>query len=404
MRILMLHNRYDIRGGEDESTDCEYRLLRDRGHDIDLLEAHNSDIGKNVSIAEAALSAVWSKRWHGEVTKRLREKSYDIVHVQNFFPLISPSAYFAAKAADVPVVQAIRNYRIVCPSANLFRSGSVCTKCVGTTFKFSGVRHACYRESFSGTATVASMSSIHRMIGTWRTKVSAFLAISNYVKDVLVSDGLSEDLITVKPNFVETDGVSSPLCAVNRKFILYVGRLSKEKGLDMLLEAYARSGVEVPLKLVGEGEVGLNQIEGVEVLGRKSLAEVYSLMSEAYCVVMPGRWPEPFGRVAIESFAAGTPVIATGLGGVAEIVEHGVNGFLVPPGDATRFGDCIRQLICNPQMVEVLAAGATASFRKKYSPDKNYEHLIDVYEKIISNKKKLADSHRDSGARALKAN
>lgn len=378
----MLHNRYDIRGGEDESTDCEYRMLRDHGHDIELLEANNSEIGRSISKVEAAVSAVWSRRWHGSISEKLRLGSFDVLHVQNFFPLISPAVHRAALTAKVPVVQAVRNYRLACPSANLFRDGHVCHECVGTITKFPGIRHACYRGSTLGSATVAAMSGVHRAIGTW-SKVSAFVAISHYVREVLVEDGFSPDKIFVKPNFVEVEGVTRPAAHADRKHILYVGRLTREKGLDLLLEAYKASGLNIPLKLVGDGSVGAEGIAGVEVLGRRPLPDVYELMREAYCVVMPGRWAEPFGRVAIEAFAAGTPVIATNLGGVAEIIDHEETGLLLQLNDVASFAQGMKRLVDDAQASQRMSFAALQVFREKYSAESNHTMIMNIYKAVI---------------------
>lgn len=383
-RVLMLHNRYDIRGGEDESTDCEFRLLRDRGHEIELLEADNAEIGQTISKAGAAVSALWSLRWHNRVAEALQSGRYDILHVQNFFPLISPAVYWAASAAGVPVVQAVRNYRLVCPSANLFRDGQVCKTCVGTALKLPGILHGCYRGSRVGSATVAAISAGHRALGTWRRKVTTFSAISEYVRQTLIEDGFAAAQISVKPNFVEVSGVSVQKPARERDYILYVGRLTREKGLDVLINAYRASGVGIPLKLIGEGSLdGLSEIPGVEVLGRQLLADVYRLMAGAICVVMPGRWPEPFGRVAIEAFAAGTPVIASALGGVAEIVQNDRNGFLVPAGDVAGFAGRIRQIVDESALADRLAMGALQDFHDRYSADSNYRALMDIYRRTI---------------------
>lgn len=387
MRVLMLHNRYDTRGGEDESTDAEYRLLQAHGHDVDLLEANNSSIGRGISKRKAASSAIWSSSWHNTVAKELRSKQYDILHVQNFFPLISPSVYYAARAASVPVVQAVRNYRLICPSANLFRNSTVCTDCVGTVLKLPGVRHRCYRGSIFGSATVAAMSALHRIGGTWHSKVATYLAISEYVRDALVADGFDGNAIFVKPNFVEAEGVSAPFPHSKRKHILYVGRLTQEKGVQSLVTAYRASGLKVPLLLVGEGPVSGGEAAGVQALGRRPLQEVYRLMQEAYCVVMPGLWPEPFGRVAIESFANGTPVIATKLGGVAEIVEHNRNGFLTNPGDARGLMQFMRDLVENQGLSQMFALNALQKFQAKYSNNVNYEFLMRHYQAAIDQKK-----------------
>lgn len=389
MRILMLHNRYNVRGGEDESTDCEFRLLRDRGHHVELLESNNAEIGQSISKMEAAVSALWSRRWGKRVAQALQDGRFDILHVQNFFPLISPSVYWAASAAGVPVVQAVRNYRLVCPSANLFRDGDICTDCLGTTLKLPGIRHGCYRGSSIGSAAVAAVSAGHWALGTWRHKVTSFAAISQYVRRTLLEDGFPSERVLVKPNFVEVSGALVPKPADERGHILFVGRLTREKGLDLLIHAFRAAGVNVPLKLVGEGNLdGLSEIQGVEVLGRRPLADVYRLMADAFCVVMPGRWPEPFGRVAIEAFAAGTPVIASAAGGVAEIVRNDENGFLVPAGDVVGLADRLRQIVDEPALFDRLAFAALRDFRKFYSADSNYRALVDIYRQAVSTQQK----------------
>lgn len=389
MRILMLHNRYDVRGGEDESTDCEFRLLRERGHEIELVEANNSDIGKSVSKIEAAASAVWSRKWHAEVAHKLGSGGFDILHVQNFFPLISPSVYYAARLAGVPVVQAVRNYRLTCPSANLFRDGQVCHSCLGTSLKLPGIWHACYRGSRVGSATVAAMSAVHRGLGTWGSKVSAFVAISNYVRDVLIQDRFDDRRIVVKPNFVEVSGAFNSRPAAERKHILYVGRLTREKGLDVLIEAYKLSGIKIPLKLLGEGVLEGGDVSGVQVLGKTPLEEVYRLMSEAHCVVMPGRWAEPFGRVAIEAFAAGTPVIASNLGGVAEIVEDSRTGFLVPSGDVAALAGRMKRIVTDDELLERLSRAALQVFHDSYSAESNYNMIMKIYNNVIASDKRV---------------
>lgn len=382
--ILMVHNRYDIRGGEDESTDFEYDLLRQRGHKITLLEADNAVIGKDISALRAATSALWSREWYKVILDTLISGSYDILHVQNFFPLISPAVYWAAHSAGVPVIQAVRNYRLVCPSANLFRDGKLCESCIGKKIKLSGIIHKCYRNSFSGTATVSSMSASHHLIGTWKRKVTRYVAISEYVKQQLVRDGFNHNKISVKPNFVPEKWPHTSFARNDRQHILYVGRISQEKGVDVLIDAYQKSKIRVPLKLAGEGSLEeFPTIEGVEFLGRLPLSEVYKLMERAIIVVMPGRWAEPFGRVAIEAFSRGTPVVASSLGGVTEVVQDGSNGFLVQPGNANDFSDRITQIVNDARLWHELSTKALSDYRCMFSADSNYKQLLQIYNAVL---------------------
>jgi glycosyltransferase involved in cell wall biosynthesis len=381
VRILMLHSRYDIRGGEDESTDAECKLLRSRGHQVDLLEAHNSAIGKEISRSSAAVATVWSSEWYRRVAERLQSKRYDVVHVQNTFPLISPSIYYAASKLAVPVVQAVRNYRFVCPSANLFRDGKYCDMCVEKTVKWPAAVHACYRGSLPGSAVVAGMSVVHLLAGTWREKVDVYAAISEFVKARLVQGGLPSDKIFVKPNFVDVDGQLQGGTPSGRHFLLYVGRISRDKGVHLLLESYEASGVDLPLKLVGHGDVQvpLSLRDRVHVLGPLPLAEVYHTMRQAICVVMPGAWPEPFGRVAIESFAQSTPVIAPRAGGLTEIVQDGVNGLLFEPGNVPQLTMMLRRVAASQDLLAAMGRQALLCYRRQYTPDVNYSKLMECY-------------------------
>ncbi|MEL6764580.1 MAG: glycosyltransferase family 1 protein, partial [Cyanobacteria bacterium J06607_6] len=166
MRILSIHNQYQIRGGEDESRELEEKLLRDHGHIVDVYEETNHDI-QNYSSIHLALKTIWSQQSYDLVRQRLRTHRYDLIHVQNFFPLISPSVYYAAQAEGVPVVQTLRNYRLVCPNALFFRDGKVCEDCVGKPIPYPGIVHGCYKKNRLASASVAAMISSHRALKTW---------------------------------------------------------------------------------------------------------------------------------------------------------------------------------------------------------------------------------------------
>lgn len=379
----MLHARYEVRGGEDESTDAECKLLRSRGHQLDLLEAQNNTIGKSVSYAQAVASTVWSRDWYRRVLEALNSQRYDVVHVQNTFPLISPAIYYAAKKLKLPVVQAVRNYRLVCPSANLFRDGSYCDLCVEKTVKWPSVLHSCYRDSRVGTGVVAGMNMIHRLAGTWQKEVDVYVAISEFVKARLIQGGFPASKIVVKPNFVDPGDVPLESQSTERKFILYVGRISRDKGAHLLLEAYESAGVKVPLRLVGRGDLQVPSAlrDRVQILGPLPLADVYRTMREAMCVVMPGAWPEPFGRVAIEAFAQSTPVIAPRAGGLSEIVRDGFNGMLFEAGNVNQLGALLLKASASPDELAALGRNARQSYDAEYTPSANYSKIMACYEK-----------------------
>ena len=298
--------------------------------------------------------------------------------------MISPSVYYAAARHAVPVVQSVRNYRLICASANLFRDDHYCADCVGRSFAWPSIAHRCYRGSVPGSAAIATMQAAHRLIGTWKNKVAVYVALTNYVRDRLIEGGFPAAKIVVKPNFVMSPPPyqGSP----GRDYILYVGRIHPDKGVDTLLDAWATLQTDLTLKLVGEGSLppvkAATGIGPVEHLGRLPLPEVYELMRGALCVVFPPKWQEPFGRVVVEAYAAGTPVIASRVGALPEMIENGETGLLFEPGNVADLARQIRKLLDGTINASSLGAAAHGVYRKKYSGDPNYRRLLSIYESV----------------------
>jgi glycosyltransferase involved in cell wall biosynthesis len=381
MRILSIHNSYQIRGGEDESRESEERLLREMGHEVDVYEEDNDRIA-SLSNTQMALRTIWSTEAHEIVKQRLSKAAYDIVHVQNFFPLISPSVHHAAQTAGVPVIQTLRNYRLLCPNALFFRDGQVCEDCLGKPIPYPGVLHGCYRDSRVASAAVAAMLTVHRTMSTWTNAVTLFIALTEFARQKFIEGGFPAEKIVVKPNFVHPDpGIGTG----SGGYALYVGRLSVEKGLDTLLAAWERLDQIIPLKIIGDGPLADQVIEAtkrmphVEWLGRKPMPEVHALMGEAMFLVFPSKWYETFGRVAAEAFAKGTPVIAANIGAIAELVDAGRTGLLFQPGNADDLAAKVCWLLDNPTAIEPMRKEARLEFEIKYTAEKNYHRLMAIY-------------------------
>ena len=236
---------------------------------------------------------------------------------KTFFPLISPSVYYAAKAEKVPVVQTLRNYRLLCPSALFFREGKVCEDCLGKAVPYPGVIHGCYRESASASAAVAAMVIGHRLLKTWTSMVNKYITLTQFSQQKMIEGKLPAEKIVVKPNFVDPE---PQVGTGSGGYAIYVGRLSIEKGIDTLLAAWAKLKTPIPLKIVGDGPLSEQVIKAsktsphIEWLGRQPMDKVHQLMGEALFSVFPSKWYETFGRVAIEAFATGTPVVASRIG------------------------------------------------------------------------------------------
>ncbi|MGF1500071.1 MAG: glycosyltransferase [Elainellaceae cyanobacterium] len=395
MNILSIHNTYRIRGGEDESRRSEEQLMRDNGHQVDTYEESNNRVDQ-ISKIGMALRTIWSSESYQEVKRRLQEKRYDIVHVQNFFPLISPSVYYAAKEEGVPVIQTLRNYRLLCPNALFFRDGRVCEDCLGKPIPLPGVIHGCYRDSRAASGVTAAMLTVHRQLQTWTQQVDRYIALTHFARNKMIEGGLPASKIVVKPNFVYPDpGVGEG----RGGYAIYVGRLSGEKGLDTLLTAWEQLGSTLPLKIVGDGPLAdevaklAERLPSVEWLGRQPMQEVHRLVGEATLLVFPSKWYETFGRVAVEAFAKGTPVIAAKIGAIAELVDHSRTGLHFQPGDADDLAATLQWALNHPEELKHMRKEARAEFEMKYTAQANYHQLLEIYQSVSAPRQvRLAES------------
>ena len=392
MKTLLCHNYYRVKGGEDFSFEDEARLLEAQGHEVIRYVRNNAEIDA-MPRWSTAWRTVWNRRTYREITELVARERPDILHCTNTFPLISPAVYDAAREAGVPVVQALRNYRLLCPSATLFRDGSVCELCVGRAVPWSSVRYGCYRESRVASGVVASMLTLGRARGQW-DRVDMYYAPSEFTRQKFIAAGMPEDRIMVKPNFVAPD----PGPGDGRDgTVVFVGRLTPEKGVSVVLEAFQRMRRPVRLLILGDGdlsedvELAAAEDSRIEWLGECTHAEVLDVVGRAACLVAPSVWYEPFGRTVIEAFARGTPVVASSIGGLAELVEDGRTGYLVRPDDAGHLAETLDRLLDDPAGMARMRSAARQEYLARYTPERNYGRLLKVYESAI-------DHHRRNGS------
>lgn len=382
MNILMLHNRYRIAGGEDVSTHEQVALLRAGGHTVELFEDSNDRIG-DIGRARTAVRSAWSSEAHAEVTRRLSEDDFDVLHVQNLFPLHSPSVLYAAHAQGVPTVMSLRNFRLVCPQGMLFRDGGICMDCVGRPVAWPAIKYQCYRGSATGTAVVATSTAAHRAAGTWRNAVDLFVTPSKFAAGVFIAGGLEPDHIEVAPNFVHPDPGPGD---GSGDYVLYAGRLATEKGVLLMLDAWRQHLAHIPLKIIGGGSLkpivnaAAGEIEGIEVLGVRDTAEVSNLMANARFVVCPTVGVETFGRVALEAHARGTPVVASNAGGLTEIVEDGRTGLLFEVGNEHRFIEAVTELWNSPETTRAMRGPARDRYLTTFASAPSLERWEHLYE------------------------
>ncbi len=397
MKILQAHNAYQRPGGEDEVFAAEAELLERRGHRVIRYEEHNSRIAER-NAAAVGIETVWnsqSARSLGELVRRHRP---DVVHFHNTFPLISPAAYYAVQREGVPVVQTLHNYRLLCPGATLFRDGVVCEECIERRSLLPAIKHGCYRGSRAATAAVATMLTVHRAAGTWQRKVDLYIAPGEFTRRQFIEGGLPASRIVVKTYFVWPDpGVG----AGSGGYALFVGRLSAEKGISVLESAW-RELAEIPLVVAGDGPlVGI--VEGMAgraaskggcrqdwrphktiFIGRQPREKILELMRGARVLIVPSVWYETGPLTVIEAFACGLPVIASNLGSMAERVAHERTGLLFEAGDAADLARKVRWAFEHPEAMEAMRAAARREFEEKYTAERNYEMLMQIYERAAA--------------------
>ncbi|MBS9390445.1 MAG: glycosyltransferase family 4 protein [Dolichospermum sp. WA123] len=397
MKVLLLHNRYQYAGGEDSVVQAEKALLEEKGHQVVLNEVGNDEIVSIEDRINAAFSAIYSSASKHYVSKIIDHFCPDVVHIHNFFPLLSPSVYDACKNANVPVVQTLHNYRLGCPNAMLFRNNTACEDCLGKRIAWSGILHACYRGSHLQSAVVAAMLAVHGQRGTWQKSVDAYISLTAFQKAKMVQAGLPREKIYIKPNYI-FDPQSLNITRSNGEYALFVGRISPEKGISTLLDAYLQNSLHIPLKIAGIGpqlenlrasiqSAGLDNV--IQFLGQQDKLAVMQLMHNAKFLIFPSIWYETFGLTMVEAFACSLPVLASGWGSMAEIVENNVTGLHFQSGNSTDLANKIKWAFEHPEEMICMGKNARSAYEARYTPENNYQQLIAIYQAVIDKKRRF---------------
>jgi glycosyltransferase involved in cell wall biosynthesis len=385
MKILLCHTYYRIRGGEDLSFEAEARLLEEAGHDVVRFTRHN-DAMQGMGGARAAWTTIWNHGAYREVREVLRRERPDVMHCTNTFPLLSPAVYHAAAREGVPVVQALRNYRLLCVNSYLLRDGRICESCLGRCVPWPGALRGCYRASAAASTAVAAMLGIHRVLGSWRNKIALFYTPSEFARQKYVDTGFPAERVRVKPNFLDPD----PGPGTGRGgYALFAGRLSAEKGLDLLLDVWQRLPTRAKLRIIGEGPLAERvraiaaESPHIDYLGARSHADVLEMVGEASFVIYPSLWYETFGRTIMEAFACGTPVVATRLGAMSELVDDGLNGWLFEAHDAVNLMEKLRTAIATCSPASPIREAARRTYLRRFTASVNLPLLLDLYHRAM---------------------
>ena len=387
MKILIAHNRYQQFGGEDQVVAAEAGMLSRNGHRVEHLSFDNEGIQGGPAKVGAALSSFFSLSSYDRALKVLEGFGPDVLHVHNFIPNLSPSIFFASKRARVPVVQTLHNYRLICANALLYRDGSVCEECVQADSFLPGVRHGCYRGSRVGSAIVGANMALHSSLGTWVQRINRYIVLTEFAAQKL-SLRVPPSLIRVKPNFVPDRGAGE----ANGDFLLYVGRLSQEKGLETLIAADKLGPLPLPVVIVGDGPLRGTLEEAcarpgtrLRMIGRQSGDEVLLWMKRAAALLLPSTCYEGFPMTIAEALSVGLPVIASRTGGIPEIVPDCLCGLLHTPGDPKALVSTVEEFSrMVPETLSAMRVAARNRYLEKYSEVRNHVELIRIYEEAIS--------------------
>lgn len=383
MRILIAHNRYQQPGAEDQVFAAEADLLEDHGHEVFRYELHNDSI-KSTGRLKLARNTMWNSGSAESVQLLVRYNKIEVAHFHNIFPVMSPSVYRAARDEGAAVVQTLHNFRLVCPGNTMFRNNHLCSDCVGKAVAWPSILHACYRGDRQATAVSAAMLAYHRAKGTWSRTVDVYVALSEFNRALFRKAGFADSSIFVKPNFLKSDpGPGSD----SRAGALFVGRLIPEKGVLTLLTAWERIGLKLPLTILGDGPLRDKVASAAEAsngaiewLGWRSRDEVDAALGAASVLISPSIWVEAGPLAVIESFARGTPVIASRLGSLAEFVKPDVSGYLFDPGDPVSLVEAVENFLKLPDSGRRLGANAREIFLSTYSAERAYANILALYQ------------------------
>lgn len=390
MKVLLVHNKYrtSAPSGEDVAVGNELRMLEARGVDVVPFERCNDELDDSSFVRKAgtALNTIWSRGSRAELRAVLRKVRPDLVHVHNTFAVLSPSIYGACRAQGIPVVQTLHNFRFFCPSALFLRDGKPCEKCLGGSLLHS-VRHRCYRSSVAGSATLAAMLSLHRAIGTYSRDIQQYIVLTQFGKSKAIKGGIPESKLAVKPNFLPNPPAAG---RGGGGYVTYIGRLLEGKGAETLVRAWRRlPGVR--LKIIGDGALrpgleALSLSEGlnIEFAGMQSRAAVLEAIAGADLLIIPSECYEGFPMVITEAFACGTPIVASRIGSMEELIEEGVTGRKFPAGDPVTLAETVRSLLADEMALKRMRAAARGFFDAHLTEEHNYARLMTIYTGVLA--------------------
>lgn len=391
MKVLFVHNFYQVAGGEDAVYKNEKALLECNGHQVIEYTVDNMSIKSLWDKVGMIFSTIFSISQYRKIKKVLIENKPDVVHVHNYFPLISPAVFYACKKMNIPVVHTLHNFRAVCPTALLMFDGEICEKSINESAWWA-VKKKVYRDSIFGSFILTCMVELHKKIGTWQQQVNRYIALTDFTKRKYIQAGWPEDKLSIKSNFISDPYNGEAILDKKGGYAVYVGRLSDEKGIDLILNAWA--DVNIPIKIIGDGPLNSlvknNTNTKIEYLGLQSKDEVLEYIKNADFIVMASTCYEGFPMVLVEALACGTCALVPKLGGMAEIIEDGTTGLYFEAANGEDLSIKASWLAANSNSTQLMGVNARRAYLTKYTAITNYQQLKDIYQQSINEVKGYA--------------
>lgn len=382
-KILMIHNYYQIGGGEHTVFENEVEMLRKNGHEVVIYTRNNDELKTSkIKYLLSPFTTIWSFKTYFQVKKIIKVNNIDIVHCHNTFPLISPSVYYAARSLKVPVIQTIHNFRFLCPSGIFYRDGHICEDCRTNNSFRCALKNRCYRNSKIQTMIAVAMLKFHRIIGTYKKISYIFLTEFNKTKfDKLID--INGENVYIKPNFVNRVIVEDASYIKENNFI-FAGRLEENKGLNFLLKAWPDMPKDYQLHIYGDGALKTEAqqaektYENIKYFGFKPQKEIFNDLAGAKALLFPSNWYEGYPMIISEAFSIGKPVVSTNIGNQKDIVSSSNGGTVFKCNDKETFKLALDEIIENN---DIYSENAKKYYDSFLNEDYNYKRLIEIYDR-----------------------
>ena len=388
MDVLFIHNEYGKFSGEEAVVRTQIELLSKHGVKVSRYFRSSTEIEEiPLGKARAFVNGIYSRRAGREVREKIVQENPDIVHIHNLYPFISPAVLPVIKKYNTSIVMTVHNYRLLCPNGLFYNRTGICERCTGRGKELNCIVYDC-EDSFFKSAGYALRNAYARYRRFYIDNVDAFLCLTDFQRQKLVENGYPDQKMFVIPNMF-TQRLPENISKKENSYIAFAGRISREKGIDLLLDA-ARLLPNVRFKLAGavrDGYKLMNVPENVELCGILQGEKLMHFYKNAFAFVHPSIWYEGFPMVLPEAMAYRLPVIAPRIAGIPEIIEDGYNGVLFTMGIAAELAQKIKYIWENPGKAHELGENGYQKLKKEYLPDVYYERLINVYKHLINEQK-----------------